>query len=274
MNNLCSSKGFVREMTKRGFIISVNKLHRLLKEIGVIYEDGSGYKSNRPHIKSVWSRKYVTHYLLFTYEFIQKAIDRLPKETNKHYTYTGVCSPIDCDWDTKVVRSKVESFKGLWSKYAYGKYLLSDRWSKIRAEAIKHHGAYCHFCGNDSNIAVHHKTYRNVAFERYSEVMVLCSSCHKLLHSMVDNTKLDPRKYPDVEEVDSYITTIISEYDYCDVCKEYTFHIETNYHEITCHRCLSIRGYDGLHTDEPYNTVDSTSDNSNQYEKWEYFYVL
>lgn len=69
-------------------------------------------------------------------------------------------------------------------KDKYKKYLLSDKWKLFRQKAIDFYGDNCGRCGNKKNLQVHHKTYRNIFKERLSDVIVLCSSCHKHAHKL------------------------------------------------------------------------------------------
>jgi replicative DNA helicase len=66
----------------------------------------------------------------------------------------------------------------------YVAYLQTDEWYKTRAIALKKSGYRCSKCSNrdDIELHVHHKTYIRRGEERQSDLIVLCSDCHKALH--------------------------------------------------------------------------------------------
>jgi len=70
----------------------------------------------------------------------------------------------------------------------YHAYLLSDTWSRKREEAFAHYGRLCYLCNAAWNLHVHHKTYKRLGHELMEDLMVLCKTCHGLVHS---NSKED-----------------------------------------------------------------------------------
>ena len=64
----------------------------------------------------------------------------------------------------------------------YREYLRSDEWDFRSGSFIDRAGGCCQDCGAHRNLHVHHKHYRTLGEERYSDVEVLCQSCHKRRH--------------------------------------------------------------------------------------------
>lgn len=65
----------------------------------------------------------------------------------------------------------------------YKDYLLTDHWLRFKREAVKNAMNRCQLCSaTDSVLNVHHKTYKTKGFETFNDVIVLCESCHKMVH--------------------------------------------------------------------------------------------
>lgn len=68
----------------------------------------------------------------------------------------------------------------------YQDYLRSDEWERTRSMRYELSGDKCHKCGRSRKQArfleVHHKTYKNLPFERMSDLMVMCGHCHEAWH--------------------------------------------------------------------------------------------
>ena len=67
-------------------------------------------------------------------------------------------------------------------KKAYAEYLQGKRWEKFREEALEYYGNQCGRCGSMFNLHVHHLTYKNRFKETFKDVMLLCKSCHYVVH--------------------------------------------------------------------------------------------
>lgn len=68
----------------------------------------------------------------------------------------------------------------------YKDYLTTNHWDKTRKQKLSKKD-FCQICGSSSNIHIHHKRYKKrnktVLFnEKDNDLMVLCSSCHRLWH--------------------------------------------------------------------------------------------
>jgi len=76
----------------------------------------------------------------------------------------------------------------------YQVYLLSDEWKETKEKAYKFHGPRCMKCRAETNLQVHHATYENIYDEKLSDLVILCETCHELLHktygteNLKDNT--------------------------------------------------------------------------------------
>jgi len=70
----------------------------------------------------------------------------------------------------------------------YRAFLRSKVWKEFRAKIIKERGKKCEACGLSVTLRVlhlHHKTYvRFGGKERKSDVVLLCKSCHRLVHKI------------------------------------------------------------------------------------------
>jgi hypothetical protein len=54
-----------------------------------------------------------------------------------------------------------------------------------REAAKRYHGSWCAICGSARNLEVHHKTYARKGCERFTDLVVLCRSCHVKQHTTV-----------------------------------------------------------------------------------------
>lgn len=61
-------------------------------------------------------------------------------------------------------------------------YLRSTHWKAFRTWALASRGEHCEDCGRKDTIEVHHKHYGNLWHERLTDVVVLCSNCHRKRH--------------------------------------------------------------------------------------------
>ena len=70
-----------------------------------------------------------------------------------------------------------------FSKAKYEQYLQSDIW-KIRRDNVLARDRYeCQMCGRTNRLHVHHIVYKNLGNEPLSDLVTLCSSCHKKVHN-------------------------------------------------------------------------------------------
>ncbi|MGI8406032.1 MAG: HNH endonuclease signature motif containing protein [Thermomicrobiales bacterium] len=64
----------------------------------------------------------------------------------------------------------------------YREYLLTPEWQARRQLHRQHAGERCQVCNSEQSLHVHHRTYANRGNERFSDLIVLCASCHKHFH--------------------------------------------------------------------------------------------
>lgn len=82
----------------------------------------------------------------------------------------------------------------------YKSYLRTDHWIKTRSEKVKSNSC-CNVCGKTEKLNAHHKRYKgkdgkSVLFnEPQTVLVVLCSSCHRLVHHYfgIDVKKLNKK---------------------------------------------------------------------------------
>lgn len=69
------------------------------------------------------------------------------------------------------------------SRVNYKQYIKSDEWKVKRESAIKNANGKCQLCGKDTSFFdVHHNSYKNLGNEPLSDIVALCSGCHKDYH--------------------------------------------------------------------------------------------
>ena len=73
-------------------------------------------------------------------------------------------------------------------RYKYHKYLTSDKWKELREKVKKRDNYLCQECKTNKAEEVHHLTYENVFNEKMSDLISVCSDCHKELHKSEQKT--------------------------------------------------------------------------------------
>lgn len=66
----------------------------------------------------------------------------------------------------------------------YDEYLKLPHWQEMRAKVFASRPAICAVCDGVDRLQVHHKTYRRLGHERLRDLMLLCSDCHVMAHSL------------------------------------------------------------------------------------------
>ena len=69
--------------------------------------------------------------------------------------------------------------------YRYNKhqYLLSPEWATKRKAVLKAANYECQMCNSATDLHVHHINYKSLYREKPSDLVCLCSHCHKLVHT-------------------------------------------------------------------------------------------
>lgn len=86
---------------------------------------------------------------------------------------------------SKKVRKPKKVKVKLSNKEHYQKYLESDIWNEFKKRYFEVHEKRCCSCDSEFNIRLHHKHYRNRGKELFSDMTVLCNSCHTLTHKFM-----------------------------------------------------------------------------------------
>ena len=64
----------------------------------------------------------------------------------------------------------------------YDEYIKSDAWRKRARAAKKRAKGRCQICYSDGELHAHHRTYQRLGEEWPTDLTVLCSDCHRLVH--------------------------------------------------------------------------------------------
>ena len=67
----------------------------------------------------------------------------------------------------------------------YEEYLKSDIWKESRKRFISSREELkCFCCESNKNLQVHHRTYARLGKEYLTDLVLLCSNCHKKTHDL------------------------------------------------------------------------------------------
>lgn len=64
----------------------------------------------------------------------------------------------------------------------YRTYLACDHWISLRDAKVEDVGFKCERCPRKTGLQVHHKHYRSLWREKFSDLECLCDECHQKLH--------------------------------------------------------------------------------------------
>lgn len=69
----------------------------------------------------------------------------------------------------------------------YDSYLLSARWARVR-DRYRASGRplTCFVCGADTNLSLHHRSYKHLGFEEIDDLVVLCDQHHRHVHARAE----------------------------------------------------------------------------------------
>ena len=79
----------------------------------------------------------------------------------------------------------------------YDDYMKSVEWDEKRSLRFRMDGFRCFQCGSAKNLQCHHITYERLGNERMSDLITLCSECHKRLHEPKTVMKTEEEKRQD-----------------------------------------------------------------------------
>jgi hypothetical protein len=67
---------------------------------------------------------------------------------------------------------------------AYEWYLGSEFWAQKARAAHERAGYVCEVCHKNPSTEVHHKTYLRVFNELATDLLAVCSACHRTIHHL------------------------------------------------------------------------------------------
>ncbi|GEQ87434.1 hypothetical protein ULMS_29420 [Patiriisocius marinistellae] len=73
-------------------------------------------------------------------------------------------------------------------QYKYYEYLTSHKWKELREKVKLRDNFLCQECKSEKAEEVHHLTYENIFNEKLSDLISVCSDCHKKLHKIERKT--------------------------------------------------------------------------------------
>lgn len=79
----------------------------------------------------------------------------------------------------------------------YKDYLNSKEWYAIKVSLFNIRGKKCERCGNEKQLQIHHRHYRNIFNEKPEDLQIVCAGCHGHIHKLWNKKK----KKPDVKKM-------------------------------------------------------------------------
>lgn len=73
----------------------------------------------------------------------------------------------------------------------YTMFLKTRYWQNRRNTSLELAGHKCQLCNASQSLQVHHRTYERRGYEKDSDLIVLCKSCHQLFH---DNKRISRKR--------------------------------------------------------------------------------
>lgn len=65
---------------------------------------------------------------------------------------------------------------------SYEDYLRSRHWAAVKKAVRYAYNGRCQICRSQNDTHVHHRSYDRLGHERWGDVALLCSSCHRTFH--------------------------------------------------------------------------------------------
>lgn len=87
------------------------------------------------------------------------------------------------------------------SNSRYQSYLLSDHWKALRGLKLNQQRFRCQCCRETKRLQVHHRHYRDLVSCTLNDLMVLCESCHQILHALLENMGEKPGSLTEQETI-------------------------------------------------------------------------
>jgi hypothetical protein len=61
-------------------------------------------------------------------------------------------------------------------------YYTTPHWESVRSSRFEHDSMMCVLCGDSDELQCHHVTYQNIFREQLSDLLTVCSDCHRKIH--------------------------------------------------------------------------------------------
>lgn len=85
-------------------------------------------------------------------------------------------------------REKIQENINYLKSLPYKEYLQTEHWKDLRKRMMNRANYSCGMCNSKNVILhVHHKSYKNLGDEDYSDLIVLCEDCHYKFHDKLPN---------------------------------------------------------------------------------------
>lgn len=101
-----------------------------------------------------------------------------PGPSPQRFNWPGKNAPFYLKW---WFRWRNLTYPWRWRMW-YRRYLKSGAWRDVRTKILDRDGYACRACGCGNSLQVHHLTYKNVGYERGSDLITLCKPCHERCH--------------------------------------------------------------------------------------------
>ena len=97
---------------------------------------------------------------------------------------TAITAGVDCpeDRDDQLLSFLVVCTNFILHRMPYAMFLKTRYWQNRRNASLELAGHKCQLCNASESLQVHHRTYERRGYERDSDLIVLCKSCHQLFH--------------------------------------------------------------------------------------------
>jgi 5-methylcytosine-specific restriction endonuclease McrA len=115
---------------------------------------------------------------VFSFEPNRKKIDEAMTKASSQFFAT--LWEIDRQWSQYKPRLIISQHD---RRYRYDQYLRSQQWDLIRKQVRTKYKNTCQECFKAGKVEVHHKTYERIGAEHLDDLVALCRTCHKALHS-------------------------------------------------------------------------------------------
>ena len=99
------------------------------------------------------------------------------------------------DKKSKVIKpKKLNKEEIIQKKKAYGEFIKSPYWRKVRKLVLKRDNNCCCSCGSMDNLHIHHLTYKHhfKELDNLDDLITLCKKCHNDIHGRINGVNTIP----------------------------------------------------------------------------------